>query len=166
MDDDPEELRRRARQRVARFDELRAARGFLHRGLTPRDVADLLSISEAQAGRLLRAAARRSSSREPEPEEMILRAFVDRLDCRRLVEALKAFPYTFGEEAPPPHEGRLPGTWDQVVAAHAQELLSRDEFDEIRTTIDFGDKQEFRYRAASGFAAALIWSKSDLIHTT
>jgi hypothetical protein len=135
MEPDLEELRRRARQRVARFDELRAVRGFLRRGLTPSDVADLLSISEAQAGRLLKAAAQRSSSPEPEPEEIILRAFVDHIDRRRLVEALKAFPYTFGEGAPPPHEGRLPGIWDQVVAAHAQGLLSREEFGEISAAI-------------------------------
>jgi hypothetical protein len=166
MEHDLEDLRRQARQRLVRCDELRAAMEFLHRGLTPRDVADLLSISEAQAGRLLKAAARHGPILQPEPEEIILRAFIDGTGRRELVETLKAFQYTFSQEAPPPHEGRLPGTWDQVVAAHAQGLLSSDEFDEIRTTIDFGDKQELRYRAAIGFAAALIWSKSDLIHTT
>jgi hypothetical protein len=135
MNQDMDELRRQARQRLARFDELRAATDFLHRGLTQRDVADLLSISEAQARRLLTAAARHGPILQPEPEEIILRAFAYGTDRTELIQTLKTFPYTFGEDAPDSREGRLPGTWDQVIAARAQGLLSRDEFAQISAAL-------------------------------
>jgi hypothetical protein len=130
-----ERLRRQARHRLQLLDQLRAAGDILDRGLSRQDVADLLSISDAQAHRLLKAAQRRGATREPEPAEIILRAFAYGTDRAELIETLKAFPYTFGQDAPDSRQDRLPGTWDQVVSAHAQGLLSRDEFAQISAAI-------------------------------
>ena len=70
------------------------------------------------------------------PEELILEAFVEETPRSELLAQLKEFPYTFATEAPYPHEGRTPGTWDQVVAAYVQELLSEDEFVKVSEAIE------------------------------
>lgn len=67
------------------------------------------------------------------PEEIILEAFVQETPRFRLLEELKQFSYTYGEYAPDPYETR--GTWDQVVAAFLQELLTEKEFEEVRAAI-------------------------------
>lgn len=128
-------LQRQARQRVDRLDELRAARNAADRSLTQRDIAELLATSQTQVHRLLQALERRGGTLAQDPEEMILRAFAYDSSRDELVKALKVFPYTFGEDAPYPHEGRLPGTWDQVVAAYAQGMLGEEEFNEVRAAI-------------------------------
>ncbi|WP_035770232.1 hypothetical protein [Arthrobacter castelli] len=128
-------LQRQARQRVDRIDDLRAAKNASDRGLNQRDIAELLATSQAKVHRMLKTIERRSGNLEQDPEELILRVFAYDTDRRELVEILKAFPYTFGESAPYPHEGRTPGTWDQVVAAYAQDLLTKDEFNKVRAAI-------------------------------
>lgn len=130
-----EALQRQARQRVDLIDELRAANNAAKRNLPQRDIADLLATSQPKVHRLLKAIERRGGEVIVDPEEIILRAFAYDTSRQKLVEDLKAFPYTFGEEAPFPHEGRLPGTWDQVVVAVAQELLTVEEFDEVRAAV-------------------------------
>lgn len=130
-----EALQRQARQRVDRLDELRAAKNASNRNLTQREIAELLATSQAKVHRLLQALERRGGDLSVDPEELILRAFVYDADRSKLVAELKASVYTFGEEAPYPHEGRLPGSWDQVVAARAQGLLTKEEFDQVRMAI-------------------------------
>lgn len=130
-----EALQRQARQRVDRLDELRAVKNAADRDLTQRDIAELLATSQAKVHRLLKALERTGGDLSVDPEELILRAFVYDADRAKLVDDLKGFRFTFGEEAPFPHEGRLPGTWDQVVAAFAQGLLSEEEFDEVRLAV-------------------------------
>ncbi|MFJ4027894.1 hypothetical protein ACIPWF_11100 [Paenarthrobacter sp. NPDC089989] len=70
-----------------------------------------------------------------EPEELILRAFAYDTPRAELLQKLKSLTYTDGEDAPYPHEGRLPGTWDQVVGAFAQDLLNESEFNEVRAAV-------------------------------
>lgn len=128
-------LQRQARQRVDRLDELRAAKNAADRNLTQREIADLLATSQTQVHRLLQALERRGGTIEQDPEEIILRTFAYDSSRDEMVKALKVFPYTFGEEAPYPQEGRLPGTWDQVVTAYAQGMLGEDEFDEVSAAV-------------------------------
>lgn len=128
-------LQRQARQRVDRVDDLRAAKNAADRELSQRDIADLLLTSQAKVHRMLKTIERRGGNLEPEPEEIILRAFAYGTNRGQLLETLKSFTYTFGQSAPYPHEGRLPGTWDQVVAAYTQELLTGEEFDEVRAAV-------------------------------
>lgn len=128
-------LQRHARQRVDHLDELRAVKNAADRRLTQRQIADLLETSQAKVHRMLKALERRDGSSTHGPAEIILRAFAYDTDRAALIETLKAFPYTFGEDAPYPHEGRVPGTWDQVLTSFAQDLLSKEEFDELRTAL-------------------------------
>jgi hypothetical protein len=130
-----EALQRQARQRLDLLDEMRAAAQAQARGLSQRDIAEVLVTSQPKVHRLLKAIERRKGNLEQDPEEIILRAFVYATPREELVDSLKRFPFTFGEDAPYPHEGRIPGTWDQVVAAALQELLSESEFAEIRSAI-------------------------------
>jgi hypothetical protein len=130
-----EALQRQARQRLDILDEMRAAAQAQARGLSQRDIADVLVTSQPKVHRLLKAIERRNGNLNPDPEEIILRAFVYDTPRQQLVDTLKRFPYTFGEDAPYPHEGRILGTWDQVVAAALQDLLSDEEFAEIRSAI-------------------------------
>lgn len=130
-----EALQRHARQRVDQIDELRAAKYAIDRGISQRGIAEMLLVSQAKVHRLSKALERRGWNFDQDPEEIILRAFAYNSDRAELIEKLKAFPYTFGEDAPPPHEGRIPGTWDQILVAYARDLLSKEEFDEIRRAI-------------------------------
>lgn len=129
-------LQRHARQRVDLLDELRAVHNASSRGMNQRQIADILMTSQAKVHRMLKAIERRRSVLDvQEPEEIILRAFAYDTPRRELVDKLKAFTYTDGEDAPYPHEGRIPGTWDQVVSAFAQDLLEESEFTEVRLAV-------------------------------
>ncbi|WOH18018.1 hypothetical protein IRJ34_16940 [Paenarthrobacter sp. GOM3] len=130
-----EALQRQARQRVDLLDELRAVQNVANRNFNQRDIAEILVTSQAKVHRLLKAIERRGGDLSPDPEEVILRAFAYDTSRHKLVADLKAFAYTFGEDAPYPHEGRMPGTWDQVVVAVAHGLLSETEFQEVRAAI-------------------------------
>ncbi|MCF3138209.1 MULTISPECIES: hypothetical protein [Micrococcaceae] len=130
-----EALQRQARQRVDLLDELRAVRNVANRNFNQRDIAEILVTSQAKVHRLLKAIERRGGDLSPDPEEVILRAFAYDTSRDKLVADLKAFAYSFGEDAPYPNEGRVPGTWDQVVVAVAQGLLSETEFQEVRAAI-------------------------------
>lgn len=137
METDLHTIRHQAHQRQARLlvdqlDELRAAKYASDRGLTQRQIAELLHTSQPKVHRLLKALERRNGSLEVDPEELILRAFAYDTSREDLLRVLKTMTYTFGEDAPCPHEGRLPGTWDQVVNSFAKGLLEQEEFDELR----------------------------------
>jgi len=128
-------LQRQARQRVDLLDELRAVQNAANRDFTQREIADILATSQAKVYRMLKAIERRNGDLALDPEEVILRAFAYDTPRKKLVADLKSLSYTFGEEAPYPHEGRLPGTWDQVVAGFAQGLLDEAEFNEVSAAI-------------------------------
>ncbi|XAZ31927.1 hypothetical protein AAHB34_03085 [Paenarthrobacter ureafaciens] len=104
--------------------------------MNQRDIAEVLVTSQAKVHRMLKAIERRPDIlSSDQPEELILRAFAYDTPRRDLIEKLKSISYTDGEEAPYPDEGRIPGTWDQVVGAHAQELLTESEFNEVRAAV-------------------------------
>jgi len=129
-------LQRQARQRVDLLDELRAVHNASARGMNQRQIADILVTSQAKVHRMLKAIERRPGILSAEePEELILRAFAYDTPRRELLEKLKSISYTDGEDAPYPHEGRISGTWDQVVAAFGQELLDEAEINEVRMAV-------------------------------
>lgn len=128
-------LQRQARKLVDDLDELRAAQNAASRGLSQREIAGLLETSQAKVHRLLKAFERRGGNLEAGPEEIALRAFAYDTSRPALIRTLKAFPYTEGQDAPYPHEGRIPGTWDQVVTSFAKGLLSSEEFEEITRAV-------------------------------
>jgi hypothetical protein len=128
-------LQRQARQRVDLLDDLRAVQNVAQRNFSQREIAEVLATSQAKVHRMLKAIERREGNLDLDPEEIILRAFAYDTPRQELVAKLKTFAYTFGEEAPYPHEGRIPGSWDQVVAAVAQGLLSEEEFNDVRAAI-------------------------------
>jgi hypothetical protein len=128
-------LQRQARHRVDLLDELRAVQNVAKRNFNQRDIAEILVTSQAKVHRMLKAIERRNGNLDLDPEEVILRAFAYDTPREKLVADLKAFTFTFGEQAPYPHEGRLPGTWDQVVTAVAQGFLNETEFNEVRAAV-------------------------------
>ncbi|WP_144661402.1 hypothetical protein [Paenarthrobacter nicotinovorans] len=129
-------LQRQARQRVDLLDELRAVHNASSRGMNQREIAEVLVTSQAKVHRMLKAIERRPDVLSAgAPEEIILRAFAYDTPRLELLERLKSLSYTDGEDAPYPHEGRIPGTWDQVVGAFAQDLLTEREFNEVRAAV-------------------------------
>ena len=130
-----EALKRQARKLVDDLDELSAAKQARDRGLNQRSIAELLGTNQAKVHRLLKAIERRSGDLSPGPEEILLRACVEGRDRAAVLEELKSFHYTDGQDAPYPSEGRIPGAWDQVVASFAKGLLQKAEFDEISTAV-------------------------------
>ncbi|MCZ9884728.1 hypothetical protein [Arthrobacter sp. B2a2-09] len=129
-------LQRQARQRVDLLDELRAVHNASSRGRNQRQIAEILVTSQAKVHRMLKAIERRPSVlASQEPEEIILRAFAYDTSRPELLATLKSMTFTDGEDAPYPEEGRIPGTWDQVVSAFAQGLLDEAEFNEVRAAI-------------------------------
>lgn len=124
-----------ARNGLHFLDRLRDVKACADCGLGTEGTAVVLGLPQARVARLLASLKFGGGSPEPEPEEIILHAYVDRADRSELLEQLKAYPYTFGECAPWPHDGYLPGTWDQVVSAMYQDLLSWDEFDQLRAAV-------------------------------
>lgn len=128
-------LRRRAMERLLRFDDMRAAESLRQQGRSQRVIADLLHTTQPRVHRMLKSVELRGSTRET-PEEVILRAAVDQSDRAALLARLKSFAYTFTEHAPEPHEGSIPGSWTDVEAALMEGLLSQDEYDDLRASIN------------------------------
>lgn len=128
-------LQRKARQRLDRIRELRAAGEAEALGMTQREIAAALGTNQTKVQRMLNAVALRGGSIPVEPEEIILEAFEQGTPRAELIAKLKDYPFTFGESAPYPMEGRIPGTWDQVRGAAISGYLSESELDEIRAHI-------------------------------
>lgn len=124
---------RRARARLDRIEEMRAADELDKLGKSQREIAELLVTSQPRVGQLLRGAETLGDA--PTPEELILRATVDGTSRDVLVSDLRAYDYTFSEYAPAPHEGSVRGTWSQVTMAHQLGLLSAEEHESIRAAV-------------------------------
>lgn len=129
-----EARQRRARRALDRIADLRAVGAIASAGKTPVDIATLLHMSETRVRRAIDTLERRGGNVEVEPMELILLAFVEDSPRPELMCTLRNLTYTAGIDAPPPHEGRIKGTWDQVVEAYAQGLLSDAEFTELRNS--------------------------------
>ena len=126
-------LNRRATERLARIDDIRAAVRLSRAGKTQREIARILHVTQPVVHRLLRAA--RLVGTEVTPEEVILRAFVDDAPREALVQRLIAFHYSFPEYAPYPHEGKTAGTWDQVGSALIAGFITEDEYLRVRKAV-------------------------------
>lgn len=86
---------------------------------------------QARNSRLLKEIERRGGGLAQDPEETTLHTTAYDADRTQLLNTLEAFAHTFGEQAPYPYEGRIPGTWDPMLSCHAQKLLTVEEFSEI-----------------------------------
>lgn len=126
-----EARQRRARRALDRIADLRAVAAVAAAGKTPLDIATLLHMSEARVRRAIDSLGRRGGNVDVEPRERILLAFVDDSSRTELICTLRGLTYTRGVNAPPPHEGRIKGTWDQIIEAYAQGMLTDPEFTEL-----------------------------------
>lgn len=124
---------RRARERLARFEEIKAAQLLAEAGKSQRQIAEALHTTQPRVHRMLKAASADRDGRTP--EEIILRATVDRTDRKKLIRDLSKFHYSFREHAPEPFEGARPGTWDEVRSAMVSGMLSKDEFERVRAAV-------------------------------
>jgi hypothetical protein len=128
-------LERQARDRLNRIEEIRDVALLAWRGLSQRAIAERLNTSQPRIGRIQKLLELRNGDVEETPEEIIVRATVEHTNRRALVETLKGLTYTFGEQAPYPMEGSTTGTWDDVVDAHFEGLLSDAEYEEVRAAV-------------------------------
>jgi DNA-binding CsgD family transcriptional regulator len=124
---------RRVQERLLHIDEMRDADRLSQSGKSQREIADILGTTQPRVGRLLRGA--RALGVGPSPEEIILRATIEKTPREALVRQLSALDYTFTEFAPFPHEGSIPGTWTQVSAAHLLGLLSDEEYESVSSAV-------------------------------
>lgn len=128
-------LHRRATERLARIDDVRAAVRLSRAGKSQREIAALLHVTQPVVHRLLRAALV-DGGVEESPEEKILRSFVCRTPRSQLIGWLSSYEYTFPEYAPHPHEGKTRSTWDQVEAAAVAGFLSADEYRRVHDAVN------------------------------
>lgn len=127
-------LVRRATVRLARIDDIRAAVRLSSAGKSQREIAELLHVTQPVVHRLLRDAELLGT--EETPEELILRTWVEGASRDALVARLSRWDYTFTVYAPYPSEGSTPGTWDQVVFAYQNGLLSGDEYAQVKSAVN------------------------------
>lgn len=83
--------------------------------------------------RLAKLDALRVADAEPQPEELILRAYVDGSDRGELIAALSRVEYTFPEYI---EDSRRTGTWDQVILAFYLDYISVEELAEVRAAVN------------------------------
>lgn len=83
--------------------------------------------------RLAKIDALRMVDAEPQPEELILRAYVDGSDRGELVAALSGYRFTFPEYL---DGGRRTGTWDQVILGFYLDYLTVEELAEVRAAVN------------------------------
>lgn len=120
---------RQVRERLDAIEEMRDAKRLSLAGKSQREIAEILSTTQPRVHRILRGS--RALDEDVTPEEVILRATLDRAPREKLVKTLSTMHYTFTRYAPSPHEGSIPGTWAQVGAAHVLGLLTDEEYEEI-----------------------------------
>lgn len=125
---------RRARERLDRIDEMRTADRLHQAGKTEQEIAEVLHTTQREVHRMLIAAELRGG--EVSPEEVILRATADRTDREALAVTLSRMNYTFTVYAPEPFDGSDPGTWNQVLIAWGDSLLSDEEFERIQRAVN------------------------------
>lgn len=122
-------LIRQVRERLDAIEEMRDAKRLHLAGKSQREIAEVLSTTQPRVHRILRGS--KALSDQETPEEVILRATLNRTPRERLVKDLSTMDYTFTTYAPSPHEGSIPGTWTQVGTAHVLGLLTDEEYEEI-----------------------------------
>lgn len=123
-------IKRKARDRLSRLEEIRDAGRLLAAGRSQREIAEALQTTQPRVHRMLKVIETSPPDAET-PEEIILRGTLDDVDRGELVKRLSKCKYTFAEHAPAPFEGSAPGTWNQIVAARVSGLLSKEEFERV-----------------------------------
>lgn len=112
---------RRAQERLLLLGEIRDADRLRRSGRSQREIAAILRTTQPRVGRLLRGA--RALGKAPTPEEVILRATVDKTARGALVKRLCALSYTATE------------MWKQVEEAHSDGLLRDEEYEKVRARV-------------------------------
>lgn len=111
---------RRAQERLLLLGEMRDAHRLKQSGKSQRQIAEILRTTQPRVGRLLRGAD--ELGKAPTPEEVILRATVDRTSRSALVKRLCALDYASD-------------SWNQVHAAHLRGLLTDEEHEKVRARV-------------------------------
>ena len=126
---------RRAREYLARREQMRAAQELVDQGKSEADIATVLQVDAPRARRLLKSIELHGGDLAVTPREQIYRVTVEGGDRSALVEWLSSYPHTFTEYAPEPFDGSIPGTWTQVCVALLTGLLSQAEYDQIAARV-------------------------------
>lgn len=131
-----EARRAHARAKLAAIDLQRGIIELADRGYSQHQIAASLGITQPRVHRVLRSAEARDRAATVTPDELILRAFVDRTSRLQLVKALSDFTYTFSTMANDGTDAVIPGNWTQVQAANLGGLLSDSEYSRIHTAVN------------------------------
>jgi hypothetical protein len=125
---------RRAQERLLLIGEMRDAYRLRQSGKSQREIAVILRTTQPRVGRLLRGACLLGETTTP--EEIILRATVDRTSRSTLVRRLCALSYSFNDPGPVARKNPVPDTWNQVREAHLLGLLDDEEYEIVRSAVN------------------------------
>ena len=152
--------RARARYEIGELDYRRMLRQLVEAGLSQREIAGAMGISQPSVNSALKAAVKVSRPVEglsgATPWEICQRYAAGLLSRERVVEELVAYPYVSGGEADEVDSLIVdpPGTWDEVVQAVDLGLLE-DEVYEVVFNRRHGLSEE---KHGSGSAAIRQWA--------
>lgn len=122
-----------AARELNRLDLIRACVAAQQKGLRQGEIAHRLAISQPEVSRILRKAQRFPELLERTPREVILDFHAERITHEAMLDELKAWNYTFGEDAEPGNpEGALThGSWDDIVDAVHRDLIDLQDYEEL-----------------------------------
>jgi hypothetical protein len=127
--------RRRAVQELEKTRLLRSVVNASRGGLSQREIADKLGVTQPVVQRMLVKAKHAPHSVDPSPREVILECAAGERTHADMMRELIGWKYTYGDF--PGDQGAapdyfVPGTWNQVEAATTDDLLSLDDYAIVR----------------------------------
>jgi hypothetical protein len=122
-----------AARELNRLDLLRTCAAASEQGLKQGEIAHRLSISQPEVSRILRKVKRFPELLKRTPREVILDFHAEKITHDQMLDELKAWQYTFGEDAEPSNpEGSLThGSWDDIVDAVHRDLIDMQDYEEL-----------------------------------
>lgn len=116
-----------------RLDRLRACAKANEKGLGQADIAMRLGVSQPEIHRMLRKIKNFPSLLRETPRVVILQFHAERISHAQMMETLRQWPFTFGEDAEPsnPESVLTRGSWDEITDAFHRDLIDVDDYEEL-----------------------------------
>lgn len=130
--DDEDRMRSMASQVLARIDGEREILHLIETGLDDEQI-----ISRSGAEPRIVAGVRQEHQRGEEirpvtPYELGLRRFMGQISTEEMMDRLRSWPYTFGQHH---YDFYDEGSWDEVRRLHRYEIITDDEYEELRLIV-------------------------------
>lgn len=122
-----------ANRELNRIDLLRSCFKANEQGLSQAEIARRLAISQPEVSRILKKIKNFPELLARTPREVILDFHAETISHEEMMRELKAWPYTFAEDAEPDNpEGALTsGDWDQIVDAVHRDLIDMADYEQL-----------------------------------